>query len=213
MSYTIEELRAAAAAGQRIQANRGTPEAPNWVTLADPQFTCEAHLYRVEPLCEFLRSSMGNTGDRPPRGRQIAIDIACRHAKLKPESYYAEPFQPHEWVVDAIEHVLKDAWMLGDLFHDKVTAEQSAVIEWLHGKGAEAGMRWIANGLWGPGFLPDAEAPWGTDAQAWFDANRAEPLPVCACGRPSNTFGQGIAACSIEHFNAAAPASDRGSDS
>jgi hypothetical protein len=34
--------------------------------------------------------------------RDQAIEIARRCAKAKPQSYYAEPFQPHEWVIDAI---------------------------------------------------------------------------------------------------------------
>ncbi len=34
--------------------------------------------------------------------REQAIEIARRCAKAKPQSYYAEPFQPHEWVIDAI---------------------------------------------------------------------------------------------------------------
>jgi hypothetical protein len=140
---------------------------------------------------------------RAEERRRIAIEIACRHAKEKPESYYAEPFQPHEWVIAAIESVLDNAWLVGDMFHDKITAEQAAVIEWQHGKGAEAGMQWIANGLFGPGLLPDPDAPWGTEAQAWFDANKANPLPACACGRPSNTYGKGGAACSSEHYAAA----------
>ncbi len=37
-----------------------------------------------------------------PLSREEAINIARKYAKLKPESYYAEPFQPHEWVIDAI---------------------------------------------------------------------------------------------------------------
>jgi hypothetical protein len=40
------------------------------------------------------------------KGLQItrvrAVEIARRCAKAKPQSYYAEPFQPHEWVLDAI---------------------------------------------------------------------------------------------------------------
>src|SRR6185295_14591587 len=39
--------------------------------------------------------------------RNLAISIACRHAKLKPQSYYVEPFQPHEWVIDAIVNALQ----------------------------------------------------------------------------------------------------------
>lgn len=34
--------------------------------------------------------------------REQAIEIARRCAKAKPQSYYSEPFQPHEWVIDAI---------------------------------------------------------------------------------------------------------------
>lgn len=34
--------------------------------------------------------------------REKAIAIARRAAKAKPQSYYAEPFEPHEWVVDAV---------------------------------------------------------------------------------------------------------------
>lgn len=37
--------------------------------------------------------------------REEAIEIAKRCAAAKPESYYAEPFQPHEWVIDAIMEV------------------------------------------------------------------------------------------------------------
>ena len=34
--------------------------------------------------------------------RERAIAIARECAKAKPQSYYSEPFQPHEWVIDAI---------------------------------------------------------------------------------------------------------------
>jgi hypothetical protein len=34
--------------------------------------------------------------------RETAISIAQACAQLKPEKYYAEPFMPHEWVIDAI---------------------------------------------------------------------------------------------------------------
>ena len=34
--------------------------------------------------------------------RAEAIDVARAAARAKPQSYYAEPFEPHEWVVDAI---------------------------------------------------------------------------------------------------------------
>jgi hypothetical protein len=35
-----------------------------------------------------------------------ALDIARRAAKARPESYYAEPFQPHDWVLDALVEAL-----------------------------------------------------------------------------------------------------------
>lgn len=34
--------------------------------------------------------------------REQATEIARKCASEKPESYYAEPFEPHEWVIDAI---------------------------------------------------------------------------------------------------------------
>lgn len=35
--------------------------------------------------------------------RDEAIEIAKAAAKQNPPSYYAEPFEPHPWVVDAIQ--------------------------------------------------------------------------------------------------------------
>ena len=43
------ELRLAYAYGKTIQANRGTRSQPEWVDLDEPQFTCEADMYRVSP--------------------------------------------------------------------------------------------------------------------------------------------------------------------
>ena len=63
------------------------------------------------------------------------------------------------------------------IMHDQVVANQAAWIEWRHGKGAEAAMNWIQNGLFGPGHIPDENALWGKDAQAWFDAYQYEPFP------------------------------------
>ena len=34
--------------------------------------------------------------------REQAIELARQYAKRYPESYFAEPFQPHEWVIQAI---------------------------------------------------------------------------------------------------------------
>lgn len=39
--------------------------------------------------------------------REEAVAIAQSFAKAHPESYYAEPFQPHEWVIKAIEYAFE----------------------------------------------------------------------------------------------------------
>lgn len=45
--------------------------------------------------------------------REQAIEIAREYAKAKPESYYAEPFQPHEWVIDAITSAYELGFLIG----------------------------------------------------------------------------------------------------
>lgn len=89
---------------------------------------------------------------------------------------------------------------LGEVIHNMTVAQQSAWIEWKHGAGADAAMVWIHNGLAGPGFIPDENAPYGKEAQAWYDANNANPLPPCHCGRPSNIAWKGGSACSEAHY-------------
>ncbi|MCH4581721.1 hypothetical protein L7A40_19140, partial [Achromobacter xylosoxidans] len=99
---------------------------------------------------------------------------------------------------------------LSKIIHNMTVAQQAAWIEWQHGAGAEAGMQWIENGLAGPGQIPDADEPYGTEAQAYFDANQADPLPVCHCGRPSNILHMGNGYCSNEHYRAAIAAQRKG---
>ncbi|MEW9876571.1 hypothetical protein [Pseudomonas putida] len=48
---------------------------------------------------------------------------------------------------------------------------RAAVVEWQKGKGADAAMQWIWNGLRGPGELPPEEE---TQAQAYFDREVAK---------------------------------------
>lgn len=98
--------------------------------------------------------------------------------------------------------------MLGEAIHNMVVAQQSAWIEWRHGGGAEAAMIWIHNGLAGPGHIPDEDAPYGKEAQAWYDANNANPMPKCHCGRPSNIGWLGGGACSEAHYREAKAAQD-----
>lgn len=97
---------------------------------------------------------------------------------------------------------------LGDVIHNMTVAQQSAWIEWKHGAGADAAMVWIHNGLAGPGFIPDEDAPYGKEAQAWFDANNANPLPLCKCGRPSNIGWLSQGFCSEAHYREAKTAHD-----
>lgn len=52
------------------------------------------------------------------------------------------------------------------LFGRYLLGMRSAVIEMEHGRGAQAAMEWIVNGLAGPGELPPEDE---TDAQAYFD--------------------------------------------
>ncbi|MET3232216.1 UNVERIFIED_ORG: hypothetical protein ABIC54_004421 [Burkholderia sp. 1263] len=92
---------------------------------------------------------------------------------------------------------------LANIIHDQTVAMQSAIIEWRHGKGAEAGLSWIVNTLEGPGHLPDFDAPYGKHAQFWFDANRAEPFPKCFCGNPSHMLWMGQGFCCDAHYDEA----------
>ena len=84
---------------------------------------------------------------------------------------------------------------LSQCIHNMVVAEQSAWIEWKHGKGAEVAMEWIENGLMGPGHLPEHD---GLTAQEYFNANvdermeppAAAPLPPAATSARELTDAQ-----------------------
>jgi len=93
--------------------------------------------------------------------------------------------------------------LITENLHDLLVVMQSVLVEWKHGKGAEAALQWIVNTLAGPGLLPDPDAPYGKEAQAWFDANQANPMPTCFCGRPSNQGWMGQGFCSVEHYQEA----------
>ncbi|MGV2862114.1 hypothetical protein [Achromobacter sp. AGC39] len=92
---------------------------------------------------------------------------------------------------------------LSKIVHNMVVADQAAWIEWRHGRGAEAAMQWIGNGLLGPGHIPAEDEPYSTEAQAWYDAHRADAFPACQCGRPSNILHMGSGYCCDEHYRAA----------
>ncbi|AXK39645.1 hypothetical protein [Crenobacter cavernae] len=59
--------------------------------------------------------------------KQLALELARKHAALKPQSYYAEPFQPHDWVIDAIAEALTVAVPAGyAILPRRLTAEIGA---------------------------------------------------------------------------------------
>jgi len=88
------------------------------------------------------------------------------------------------------------------IMHDLLVGNQAAWIEWQRGAGAEAAMTWVQNSLMGVG-VPDEGAPWATEPQAWWDANKAEPFPTCFCGRPSNWLSRGRGFCGEAHMREA----------
>lgn len=106
----------------------------------------------------------------------------------------------------ALAHEIADAMenhsAMNDFFHDMLVGQQAAWIEWQRGAGAEAGMKWIHNGLAGPGLIPPEDAAWAKEPQAFFDANRASPFPTCHCGRPSNILWMSKGFCCREHYDA-----------
>ena len=87
--------------------------------------------------------------------------------------------------------------------HDNLTAMQAAWIEWRRGNGAEAAMEWIENTLSGPGLIPGPDEEYAGEPQAYFDANRAEPMPRCHCGRPSHIGWMGRGFCCDAHYQEA----------
>ncbi|MHA9726923.1 3'-5' exonuclease [Vibrio parahaemolyticus] len=95
------------------------------------------------------------------------------------------------------------AKQLDKLINNQVVTMQSAYIEAAYGKGPEAGMQWIANSLFGPGFIPSDEEveKYEKSAQLFYNANCSDPLGPCAvCERPSGWAGAGVVACCEEHL-------------
>jgi len=140
--------------------------------------------------------------------------VAVTNAMIAAELRRATPSAQEEAV--RAQELSKE---LANIIHDQAVAMQAAIIEWQHGKGAEAGLSWIVNTLEGPGHLPDFDAPYGKQAQFWFDANRAEPFPKCFCGNPSHMLWMGQGFCCDAHYDEAkakrdaAPAASAGDQS
>lgn len=55
--------------------------------------------------------------------RQEAIDIAVAAAKQYPESYYVEPFVPHEWVIQAVMRAYDGGFIEGFDTYSAVCAQ------------------------------------------------------------------------------------------
>lgn len=154
--------------------------------------------------------------DSPTKGMTLAQRVAHVGGRVNAQGYVEFG---SEMAVDAlIQQILRDRSHalenevarlksvgsdLAKIIHDMVVANQAAWIEWQHGRGAEAAMIWIQNGLFGPGHIPDEDEPYGKEAQAWFDANRADPFPACFCGRPSHHLWMGQGFCSEAHYRQA----------
>lgn len=69
-------------------------------------------------------------------------------------------------LIDENEHARMRIKELDLLFGRYLLGMRASVIEWQHGKGADAAMQWIWNGLAGPGELPPEDE---TQAQFYFD--------------------------------------------
>ncbi len=127
--------------------------------------------------------------------RHLREQIALARKHLE-----SDPAEAMKQVQTEVERLTDTNKQFGKIIHNQVVANQAAWIEWQHGKGAEAAMVWVQNGLLGPGHIPDESEPWANDPQAYYDANNADPFPACHCGRPSNQLWMGRGACCDEHM-------------
>lgn len=104
----------------------------------------EVHRYKVVTML----SEEGNRIGYDPHGPEVVM--ASAYDELKAEN-------------EALRMQVKE---LDLLFGRYLLGMRAAVVEWQKGKGADAAMQWIWNGLRGPGELPPEEE---TQAQAYFD--------------------------------------------
>lgn len=102
---------------------------------------------------------------------------------------------------DEIKQLIDMVKIANRVIHNHVVANQAAWIEWQHGKGAEAAMTWVHNGLVGPGHIPDESEPYSKDAQMYYNKNQAEPFPDCFCGKPSSILWGKHGSCCNEHMD------------
>lgn len=160
--------------------------------------------YSIELLAKMLGESLCD-GD-PVHVAAVAATLFGRRAdkKLVAEHAMRALLQgSREAAAAQVEKQEKLLRELSNIVHDFTVVMQTAWIEWQHGAGAEAAMSWIHNTLAGPGHIPDENAPYGKEAQAYFDANQHDPLPTCFCGRPSNIGWMKQGFCSDAHYDEA----------
>ncbi|WP_175806632.1 Lar family restriction alleviation protein [Burkholderia cenocepacia] len=157
-----------------------------------PEITWENPPHRSH-LCHAC-GTIWRPADVPTNG------VASIQTRGKADTWDGKPEPRAEVADDKTKRLIKT---LSDIIHDQTVAMQSAIIEWQHGNGAEAGLAWIVNTLEGPGHLPDFDAPHGKHAQFWFNANQANPLPTCFCGNPSSSLWMGQGFCCDEHYREA----------
>jgi hypothetical protein len=87
------------------------------------------------------------------------------------KQHLPQPAVPSE--AQEIERLNKSLRMMAACIHNITVGNQAAWIAWRNEGSAEEGMRWIENGLIGPGLLPgddDEDGDVGS-AQAFYDAN------------------------------------------
>lgn len=75
---------------------------------------------------------------------------------------------------EKIEQLQKNFQIMARIVHNLVVANQAAWLEWKKGRGAEAAMVWVHNGLVGPGHIPSDSDPHVDDPQAFYDANTVD---------------------------------------
>ena len=74
---------------------------------------------------------------------------------------------------DRIKELEERNKSLAACLHNNIVSQQSAWIEWQHGKGSEAAMSWVNNDLRSAGLIPGEDEPNSTNAQDYFNANNS----------------------------------------
>ena len=95
-------------------------------------------------------------GNCPKCGREICLETIIEQQQFKLAKLENE-----------VEKLKKHSMFNATIIHNMVVANQSAWLEWKKGRGAERAMRWIHNGLVGPGHIPGVSVD--ATPQEWCD--------------------------------------------